>query len=226
MDSHGFTAFRPELIDFLIGIEFNNSKDWFEENRGNYMEYVKRPFLDLASGLSDFMLAIDQLFETRGEKILSRIYRDVRFSKDKRPYRSSVWITFRRMDRDWKFDPCFFFEITPMVYRYGMGYYTASRETMANLRRLIENGDESFIKLKALYDSQKIFDLEGEKYKKILDKSKEPDILEWYQRKNIYFMCTKKIDRQLFSKELIEELKDGFTLLRPFYEFLWSITEA
>lgn len=221
----GFEGFLPKTFEFLLELEFNNRKDWFEENKPQYREFVLKPFQELVGDLSRFMLDIDPAFETRAEvdKTISRIYRDVRFSKDKSPYRSSVWITFKRACRDWKLDPCFFFEITPHLYRYGMGFYIASKEALHRLRELIDEDSEEFREILALYKSQNEFLLEGEVYKRPLDKNKTGDVLEWYQRKNMYFMSTKKIDKRVFEKGLIDDIKRSFELMKPFYNFLWKI---
>lgn len=218
-----FTGFMPETFEYLMGIQFNNRRDWYEENKSNYREYVLKPFQLLSTELAGYMLTIDKRFETRSEKIISRIYRDVRFSKDKSPYRSSVWITYRRMNRDWKFDPCFFFEITPSIYRYGMGFYTAEKETMDSMRRIIDSGSDDFREILDLYENQKIFLMEGDKYKKILDKGKPDNILDWYQRKNIYFMHTEQINKKVFSSDLAGEITNGFEIMKPFYLFLWRL---
>jgi len=223
--SNEFNGFSPKTFDFLINLEFNNNKAWFEENKPIYLEYVVKPFKELIKALSEYMLSIDPEFDTRAEvsKTISRIYRDIRFSKDKSPYRSSVWLTFKRANRDWKLDPCFFFEITPSVCRYGMGFFVATKETIMRLREVIDEGSEDFKRIVDLYTGQKIYTLEGEKYKKILDKSKTAEELEWYQRKSIHFMCERKINEGIFTSKLAEDLKRDFEILRPFYEFLWKV---
>ncbi len=228
MDTIGeltFSGFTPETFKFLLELEFNNSKPWFEENKPDYLKYVVEPFKLLVKELSGFMLTIDPGFETRAEisKTISRIYRDVRFSKNKTPYKSSVWITFRRVGRDWTFDPCFFFEITPHLYRYGMGFYTASKQAMDRLRELIDDHDPEFIKTDKAYRKQDVFIMEGDRYKKLYKGEKTEELLEWYQRKNIYFMCTKKLEDKLFTMQIAEDLKNDFKLTVPLYKFLWKI---
>lgn len=224
-DASVFSGFTSETFKFLLGLEFNNSKPWFEENKPDYLKYVVEPFKLLVKDLSGYMLEIDPGFETRPEisKTISRIYRDVRFSKDKTPYKSSVWITFRRVGRDWTFDPCFFFEITPHLYRYGMGFYTASKQTMDRLRELIDDNDPQFITADKVYRKQDIFIMEGDRYKKLYNGEKPEDILEWYQRKNIYFMCTRKPEDKLFTNQIADDLKRDFELVLPLYKFLWKI---
>lgn len=226
IDDSIFSGFTPETFKFLLGLEFNNSKPWFEENKPDYLKYVVEPFKLLVKDLSGYMLmTIDPGFETRAEisKTISRIYRDVRFSKDKTPYKSSVWITFRRVGRDWTFDPCFFFEITPHLYRYGMGFYTASKQAMDRLRELIDDNDTEFVKADKAYRKQDVFIMEGDRYKKLYNGEKPEELLEWYQRKNIYFMCTKKPEDKLFNRQIADDLKHDFELTLPLYKFLWKI---
>jgi uncharacterized protein (TIGR02453 family) len=220
-----FSGFTPETFKFLLELEFNNNKPWFEENKPDYLKYVVEPFKLLVKDLSGYMLSIDPGFETRAEisKTISRIYRDVRFSKNKTPYKSSVWLTFKRVGRDSTYDPCFFFEITPHLYRYGMGFYTTSKQAMDRLRELIDDNDPEFIKADKAYRKQNVFIMEGDRYKKLYNGEKPEDLLQWYQRKNIYFMCTRKLEDKLFTGQISDDLKHDFELILPLYQFLWKI---
>lgn len=150
MNSNDFNGFSPRTPQFLMELQFNNNKPWFEENKQRYLSDVVEPFKAFVKDLTPFMLSVDPEFETRPDigKTISRIYRDIRFSKEKTPYKTSVWITFRRVGRDWLYDPCFFFEITPDVYRYGMGFYTASKPTLERLRELVDCEDPEFLTVK------------------------------------------------------------------------------
>jgi len=221
-----FTGFSAQTFDYLRNVRFNNSKEWFESNRKDYEEHLIEPFKALVKNLGDFMLSIDPHLEiTPGVgKTISRIRRDTRFSKDKSLYRDSMWITFKRKGRDWKLDPCYFFEIMPGLYRFGMGFYSASKEAIGRLREIMDTDPGRFSKVLSLYSNQSLFTLEGEKYKKILDKTKSEEELNWYQRKDMYFMCKRTDVEKLFDgRALVDELKAGFTLMKPFYEFLWDI---
>ncbi|MDA8210411.1 MAG: hypothetical protein M0021_00795 [Clostridia bacterium] len=65
--------------------------------------------------------------------------------------------------------------------------------------------------------------MEGDRYKKVPDKNQPEEIQNWYQRKNLYLVCNRKLDNCLLSRELIDDLIAGFFLLAPFYHFLWKI---
>jgi uncharacterized protein (DUF2461 family) len=92
-----FKGFSPKTLKFLRGLKANNSKAWFQAHRADYEEYALQPLRYLVTDLGDFMLDIDPYFEITPSvnKTISRIYRDTRFSKDKSPFRSTVWFTFK-----------------------------------------------------------------------------------------------------------------------------------
>jgi uncharacterized protein (TIGR02453 family) len=89
-----FTGFRPEAIQFLVDLAENNDRAWFQPRKGEYERLLKEPLEALISALAE-------RFATRGiplradpSKSPFRIYRDVRFSKDKSPYKTNLGASF------------------------------------------------------------------------------------------------------------------------------------
>jgi uncharacterized protein (TIGR02453 family) len=89
-----FTGFRPEAIQFLVDLSENNERSWFQPRKGEYERLLKEPLEALISTLAE-------RFEARGiplradpSKSPFRIYRDVRFSKDKSPYKTNLGASF------------------------------------------------------------------------------------------------------------------------------------
>jgi uncharacterized protein (TIGR02453 family) len=225
-DERRFTGFSPKTLTFLRGIKANNNKAWFEAHRRDYEEHVLEPLRDLVTDLGDYMLDIDPLFEIEPavNKTISRIYRDTRFSKDKSPFRSTVWITFKNRNKDWTTLVCgYFFELSVNSYRYGMGFYDAAPSIMSKFREQIDENPKEFLKAISFFAKQQIFVLEGEKYKRIIGESKTENIQHWYQRKNMYLVCNRKIDDTLFSSKLVDDLIFGFNMIAPFYRYLQRI---
>jgi len=225
-EQRNFNGFSPKKLKFLRGLKANNNKGWFEKHRTDYEEYVLQPLRDLVNDLGEFMMDIDPYFEIAPVvgKVISRIYRDTRFSKDKSPFRSKVWIVFKNQSKDWTtLVSGYFFEISPNSYRYGMGFYNAAPKVMSKFREMIDEKPEEFLKAISFFAKQKVFVLEGEKYKKILDKTKPKHIQDWYQRKNMYLVCNRKIDDHLFSGKLVDDLISGFNLVAPLYHYLQNI---
>ena len=89
-----FQGFRPEAIQFLADLAENNSREWFQPRKRDYERLLKEPMEQLC-------VALDEQFRRRAiplhadpAKSPFRIYRDVRFSKDKRPYKTAVAASF------------------------------------------------------------------------------------------------------------------------------------
>ena len=85
-----FTGFRPEAIQFVVDLAANNDRAWFTPRKAEYEELLKRP-------LDAFISALGEQFAARGIPLQAdaarspfRIYRDVRFSKDKSPHYDKV----------------------------------------------------------------------------------------------------------------------------------------
>ncbi len=216
-----FTGFTQAGLNFLQDAWINNSKTWFDEHRAIYDNDLVKPFRLLVEQLTPAMLKIDEWFETRPAigKTISRIHRDTRFSKDKSLYRSRLWLTFKRPNRDWKEAPAYFFEISPDCYRYGLGYYCASKQTMDIFREEILNDTEKF--LKVIRCVKKPFELVGESYKRPLIKDEK--ISTWYNRKNLAVMVTNNHIEDVLDGNLADKLAKGFKQLLPLYDYLMRV---
>ena len=90
----GFLVFTAESFRFFQDLDQNNHKLWFDANRERYEQYVLQPFRTLLETLTPFLLGLNAHFETAGKTNgnFSRINRDIRFSKDKRPYKPNYYL--------------------------------------------------------------------------------------------------------------------------------------
>ncbi len=137
-----FRGFGKETFEFFTAIRFNNNRAFFLENRDWYRRAVREPALELAAALAGAVRDLDPALETRPEKVVSRINRDVRFSKDKSPYRDSIWLAFRRPGVERATTLGVYFDIGADGCCYGMGYYDENRAQMNALRRQIRVAPE------------------------------------------------------------------------------------
>jgi len=92
--SNAFDGFRPEALDFLVELALNNDRSWFGPRKAEYEALLKTPLERLCT-------ALDGEFRARGLPLSAdparspfRIYRDVRFAKDKSPYKTNVGASF------------------------------------------------------------------------------------------------------------------------------------
>lgn len=218
-----FDGFSSEALKFLLENRLNNSKDWFDSHKALYKQYVYNPFAQLVEELAPTMLEIDSQIMTVPSKLISRVRRDTRFTKDKTLYRDNAWLVFLRDKSQMSTSPCFWFEIDQNGSSYGLGYYCAKTASMANMRKMILDNNPKFLKALECFESQNTFSIGGEMYKRSKYPEQPENLRSWLDRKNIYFICAQKGYGLAFSKELPDILKKDFLMLKPIYEFLCAV---
>ncbi|OCL19354.1 DUF2461 domain-containing protein [Gilliamella sp. wkB171] len=218
-----FNGFSQAGLNFLQDAWIHNSKTWFDEHRSIYDNDLVKPFKLLVEQLTPEMLKIDEWFETKPAigKTISRIHRDTRFSKDKTLYRSRLWLTFKRPNKDWKEAPAYFFEISPNSYQYGLGYYCASKQTMDIFREEIANDTAKFLEM--IRCVKKPFELVGESYIRPLIKDQDEKIATWYNRKSLAVMVTNNHIADVLDSDLPNKLIKGFKKIVPLYDYLMRV---
>jgi uncharacterized protein (TIGR02453 family) len=94
-----FAGFRPEAVEFLADLAEHNDRAWFQPRKADYERLLKAP-------LESLCVALDERFAARGIPLGAdparspfRIYRDVRFSKDKSPYKTNIGASFPSVER-------------------------------------------------------------------------------------------------------------------------------
>ena len=218
-----FEGLTLKAVRFLIENKINDNKSWYNEHKEEYKKYVYNPFSELVMELAPTMIEIDSQIITIPSKIISRVYRDIRFTKDKSLYRDNVWIVFLRDKSKMSTSSCFWFELNQQGSSYGVGFYGATSQSMARMREMIIDNHPAFRKALKCYETQSQFVIGGEKYKRSKFPDQPENIKAWLDRKNIFFEYVESGYELAFSKELPEVLKKGFKTLKPIYDFLSMI---
>jgi len=220
-----FSGFDKKGTSFLKGVAKNNSKTWFEEHRKVYTEFLLAPMQSFFTALEPAMIKIDPLFmvDPRPGKGITRPHRDTRFSKDKAPYKSSIWLTYRRNIQNWQAGPAYYFEIMRDGYRYGLGFFLAERPAMDALREIIDNDPARIRKLNTIIKKLG-YTIEGDSYKRPL-KELSDDLAAWYNRKNFYLIAERTHDDILYSPAILKEVIASFKALAPIYDLLKEIAD-
>src|SRR5512142_1443425 len=104
--------FSEELFDFLKRLKRNNKREWFQRHRDEYEEYVKQPALRFISDFDAPLFEISPHLVSSPKSSLFRIYRDTRFSHDKRPYKINLAMRFSHAGRD-VHSPGFYLHLEP-----------------------------------------------------------------------------------------------------------------
>jgi uncharacterized protein (TIGR02453 family) len=139
--------FRPDLFSFLAELRENNSKEWFQANKDRYRNDVQEPLLEFISAFAQPLSTISANFvadpRPNGGSMF-RIYRDVRFSRDKSPYKVHAAAQFRhRAGRD-VHAPGFYLHLEPGSVFMGAGLWHPDGPTLNAIRAAIVDDPEGW----------------------------------------------------------------------------------
>ena len=141
-DQPAFTGFGPKALDFFRALAFHQDKGWFEDNRPLYDSDVKAPLVALVQVLSGDMERLG--LPLRGDaRSLFRLHRDVRFSKDKRPYKTNGGAVLTR-DGSKKNPGLLYIHIDPEGCFTAAGFYRPEPPELLALRRRIARQPADF----------------------------------------------------------------------------------
>jgi uncharacterized protein (TIGR02453 family) len=135
------TYFTPELFTFLKQLRRHNNRDWFQANKPRYEAVVRDPCLRFIADLAEPLQRISPWLvadphPTRGS--LFRIYRDIRFSPDKRPYKTHVGMSFPyRGNREKVHLPGFYLHLEPQGCFAAAGCWHPDNPTLVRIREAI-----------------------------------------------------------------------------------------
>ncbi len=222
------TAFPPETLAFLKGITAHNDKAWFEANRplyeAGYVEAGKAFVAELGPRLK--AISPNVQFDPRVNGSISRINRDIRFSKDKRPYKDHLDLWFWHGDkRGWDL-PGFWFRITPGYIMLGTGMHMFTKDQLEQFRQSVIHPRSGKALLAAVAEVKARGDYEiGEKTRKLMPRGYEadPDRVEYLLYEGLTAGITLSPDVAAapdFSERCLEHFANTWPIAR------WLIAEV
>jgi len=204
-------------LDFLKKIKNNNNREWFTENKDIYEEALGNAKA-FANSLSEEMQKIDNIEKLK----LYRIYRDVRFSKDKTPYKSSWSGSLSRATKQLRGG--YFFSIAPGDTMIGGGFYKPSPADLKLIRNKIAADDKPFGKvLNAKKFKDTFGELMGDQVKtspKGFDK--EHPAIDLLRYKSFYVFKS-FTDKEVKSVDFFKETIKTWKIIRPFFDLMSDV---
>jgi uncharacterized protein (TIGR02453 family) len=138
------TYFSNEALKFLRGLKRNNDRVWFEARREVFEKELKAPMLKVIGEVNEAMAEFAPMHVRPPQKIMMRIYRDIRFSKDKRPYKTHVSAWWVRDGLQKTSGAGFYFSVSPEEVVIAAGAYMPEREQLLAIRRHLAEHHEEF----------------------------------------------------------------------------------
>ena len=218
-----FTGLTEETYRFFWELAFQNNHAFYEENRSRYEEVVKNPMLQLARELTETAQEIDPSFNVRPSSVVSRIRRDTRYSKDKSPYRDHSWLAYKYHGMSTGESFVLYAEFERTSYGYGMGMYCPQPQYMADIRKRILARPSRFLEL--VNDNRLLerFELSGEEYRRPKFPDAPQELQSWLNKRRISFCFSSEELKNTMRPELVDEIKEGFQILKPLYRFIQGL---
>ena len=219
-----FQGFSQETVDFMWGIRFNNERGWFMEHKGDYQRYFHEPMKALGAEVQEKLL---ERFPECGLNVkLSRIYRDARRLFGRGPYKDHLWFSLYRGDsKEDGTHPVLWFELGPEGWSYGMGFWCAKPVIMLKHRTRIDRDHRPMLDMANRLAQQEEFLLEGEEYSKMSRSAPCEELVTWYKKRSLALIHEEALTEELYSRELVDHLVEGFSFLMPYFEYfstLWA----
>lgn len=209
-------------FNFLVKLEKNNDRDWFTANKGEYQASLE----NVVAFADEVLIKLNQhdVIETpNGKKSLFRIYRDVRFSTDKSPYKTHWAGGYTRASKERRGG--YYFQIAPNNNTFiAGGFWAPNKEDLQRIREEIAVDDEEMRTILANKTFIKTFgQLDGEQLKsapKGFDKDhKAIDLLRFKQ-----FIFSKNFtDEEVLSPNFTEKVDETFKAMRPFFDYMSDV---
>jgi uncharacterized protein (TIGR02453 family) len=143
--------FTPELFRFLTQLKRNNRRDWFEKNKPRYIEHVRDPMLHFIADAGPGLRRISRHFVADPAPVggsMFRIYRDVRFSKDKRPYKTAATARFPHERGKDVHTPGWYLHLSPDGVYVGSGIWHPDTPTLTRIRQSIVGNPAAWKRVK------------------------------------------------------------------------------
>ena len=215
------TGIQTSTIDFLKRLSKNNNREWFNKNKNLYVS-AHENVLAFVDALLSEMRKHDTI-ETRDAKdSLFRIYRDVRFSKDKSPYKTYWAGHFKRATK--KLRGGYYFQIGPGETMAAGGFFMPDSKDLFRIRKDIDMNFNDWEKMLADKKIANTFGaLKGDKVATSpRGFSKDNPAIELLKHKQFYF-SRKFTDKEVLSDDFLQEMNQTFKNLRSYFNYMSDV---
>jgi uncharacterized protein (TIGR02453 family) len=209
---------NPSIFQFLNTLKNNNNREWFAENKDYYLEEEKK----IKSFFTSIFQGIQSVDNLEGMKAY-RIYRDVRFSKDKTPYKTYRSCSYKRATEDLRGG--YHLEITPEGSFLAVGFWQPNKEDLLRIRKEFELDGNTITEILESKDIKRMFGgfHKGNSLKKApkgFDKN-HPNIK--LINKKDFILMKRFTDKEVLHKNFQKTVLNSFETIRPFFDYMSSV---
>lgn len=228
MATETFRGFPRDTVQFLAELALDNDREWFEKNKARYEQSVREPALQLIRAMAPKLKKITKHFVASDKKVggsLMRIHRDVRFAKDKNPYKTNVGVHFRHEVGKDVHAPGIYVHLEPGSAFLGVGLWHPEAPALAAIRGRIAEAPAAWTKAKSGKAFTAAFELAGESLKRP-PRGVDPEhpLVEDLKRKD--HIAVANLKPAMFCKPtIVDELADRIAATKDYARFLCGALE-
>lgn len=222
--AEGFAGFPKDFFAFFRELKANNERPWFEANKQRFKDSVQAPMSAFIAAMGPRLAKISKNFTSDPRPnggSMFRIYRDVRFSKDKRPYKEHAACHFRHAAGKDVHAPGFYMHFADDEVFFGGGMWMPPPDALARIREAIAKKSAAWKAVKADKTFAKIFDgVEGEALTRP-PRGFDPahPFIEDIKKKSFFAMHESDV-KTASSPKLVDEVSRVFSAASPLMKFL------
>lgn len=213
--------FTADYNSFFKELAKNNNKEWFDANRTRYEKSVKEPF---AAFVAEAILRIgkrDKAIRIGPKEAIFRINRDIRFSKDKTPYKLEASAIISPAGRADHTVPGIYFAFGPESLKFYGGSYQPDKDQLERIRTAIMRDGKGLRKVIGATSFTAVFDgVQGEANKVLPAEFKAAAAKEPLIANKQFYVGAKKPSKLVTDAKLMEVFMEHYEAMRPFNEWL------
>ncbi|WP_339751632.1 DUF2461 domain-containing protein [uncultured Winogradskyella sp.] len=207
-----------ETLSFFKKLEKNNDRDWFNENKSEF-KAIEAKVKSSYNHLGELMNAHDQI-----EKIkIFRIYRDVRFSKNKLPYKIHFGGSFARRKPELRGG--YYLHIQPNNESFiATGFWEPNKEDLLRIRKEFEMDDSEMRAILNNTEFKSIWgDFVGDELKTAPKGFNKEHLSIDLIRKKQFIFTKKYTDKEVIAEDFLEVANDAFKKVRPYFDYMSDV---
>ncbi|MEZ4940180.1 MAG: DUF2461 domain-containing protein [Saprospiraceae bacterium] len=208
---------QPAILQFLQDLGNNNNRDWFQANKTRYETAL--------DNMKQFVAAVEQaLGETDHLEgsTLFRIYRDVRFSKDKSPYKNHFGMGFKRATK--RLRGGYYLHVEPGASFVGGGFWQPNAQDLKRIRDEFAADDKPIRKIMADATFKKYFGiLQGDEVKTAPRGFDAGNPAIDLIRKKSFTVHRSFTDKEVTGENFLQEVKRTFEAMRPYFNYMSEV---
>ena len=211
------TTIKKDTVAFLKDLKAHNNRNWFNANKERYLSANENFIQVVQAMIMEIYTFDDSVRGADARKCVFRIYRDIRFAKDKSPYKTNFGAVLTGKGRD---SALYYFHLSPSNSFLAGGIHQPESKVIRAVRREISRNGREFLKIIGERKFKEHLELTGEKLSRVPQGFERDDPMAEYLKFKEILVHHRLSEKQILSSDLVSHSGKVFRAMLPFNEFL------